>query len=386
MTNDRITIGLISPTDIEDRRASSGTIFKIADSLKRLGYEVKWIKVKYNRMFDKVNRIVNITVKRICGLDFNYINRLRLARYASSSIDAHELRKCDILLFPFQSYAMYGLKFIKPVIYLSDATFDLMVDYYIQGLGHSDIKVGNTIERYAMDNSDVIILSSDWAAKSAIQFYKQPQSKVHIIEFGANIDDSDIIIKEFCYKGQLDLLFLGVDWERKGGHIAVDACRHLNEIGCKATLHIVGVKDLDVEIRNLPYINYLGFLNKNDPAQYRELVTVIKKCHCLLLPTIAECSAIAFAESSAYGLPIFSHDTGGVANYVYNGTNGYLLPLGATGEDFAIKIKECLDNGELKKMSSSAVQVYKNKLNWQTWSLKVCKIINELMEGKQIKC
>lgn len=379
MKSKKNIIGLVSSTDIEDRRASSGTIFKIAHTLEGLGYEVRWIKVRYNNMSDKIYRYVNKLSKCMIGLDFSSSNRLKFAKHASSSIDITEFDQCDLLFFPFQSNALFGLKFDKPVIYLSDATFEVMVDYYIKDLKDAEIKVGNEIERYAMDHSNAIILSSDWAANSAIDFYNQSPSKVHVIEFGANIDDRDIIRKEYTYTGQLDLLFLGVDWERKGGRIAVDACRYLNEIGCKSVLHIVGIKDLDDDIKKLPYIDYVGFLNKNEKGQYNQLVSIIQKCHCLLLPTLAECSAIAFAESSAYGLPIFSHETGGVSNYVYNGKNGYLLPLGSTGVDFARKIKTCLDNGELKEMSISAVEVYKNRLNWRVWSEKVKDLINNLL-------
>ena len=108
------------------------------------------------------------------------------------------------------------------------------------------------------------------------------------------------------------------------------------------------------------------------------MVSIIEKCHCLLLPTIAECSAIAFSESSANGLPIFSHDTGGVRNYVEDGRNGYLLPLGSTGTDFGKKIKECLESGELEQMSKTAKNVYREKLNWKTWGEKVGKIIENL--------
>lgn len=230
-----------------------------------------------------------------------------------------------------------------------------------------------------MDLSKEIIVSSQWAANSVINDYHQSPSKVHVIEFGANIDDKDIIERKFSYQGHLHILFLGVDWKRKGGQIAVDACKWLNEHDIPTTLHIVGIKELDESIKKLPYIDYIGFLNKNVPEQYAKLVEVIRLCHCLLLPTLAECSAIAFCESSANGLPIFSHITGGVGNYVYDGRNGYLLPLGSTGADFGAKIKACLENGELERMSVSAKEVYKEKLNWHVWSDKVEKIINDML-------
>lgn len=223
----------------------------------------------------------------------------------SKTIDMSAVQQCDVLFAPICSEALYSLRTDKPIIYLSDATFNIMVDYYFKGLSAYAIKQGNKVEQRAIERSKAIIVSSQWAANSAINDYHQNPSKVHIVEFGANLDDKDIIEKTFDYNGHLHILFLGVDWKRKGGQIAVDACKWLNENGVLATLHIVGIKELDESIKKLPYVDYVGFLNKNYPEQHNRLVAVIKQYHCMLLPILAECSAIAFCESSANGLPVF---------------------------------------------------------------------------------
>ncbi len=40
---------------------------------------------------------------------------------------------------------------------------------------------------------------------------------------------------------ELELLYVGRDWERKGGPMAVDVARLLHESGHKVRLHVVGV-------------------------------------------------------------------------------------------------------------------------------------------------
>ena len=98
-----------------------------------------------------------------------------------------------------------------------------------------------------------------------------------------------------------------------------------------------------------------------------------------MLPTIAECAGIVFAESSAFGLPVFSHNTGGVSNYVQDGKNGYLLPLSSSAFDFANKIAECYNSGELNSMRVSCVEVYRDLLNWNVWQGKFEKIVKDLL-------
>lgn len=89
------------------------------------------------------------------------------------------------------------------------------------------------------------------------------------------------------------------------------------------------------------------------------------------MPTIADCSAISFAEASAYGLPVYAYDTGGVSNYIQNGRNGYMLSLGSSGATFGMKIKESIESGELAVLTHAAPQVYFERLNWNVWSKQV---------------
>lgn len=377
----KLKIGFISWTDPRDRKSMSGTYYKIYESLSALGYDIVWLQITATRSYRLLCKLATL-FKKITGKGFDVRHSVWGASILSKTIDREKLSLCDVVFAPFASEALYGQRTDKPVISLSDATFGIMVGYYWKNLSKQSIRQGNKVEQYTLDIASAIVVSSDWAARSVVNDYHQPKEKVHVIEFGANIDDKDIIPHKFSYNGHLDLLFLGVDWQRKGGSIAVEACQWLNDNGVNATLHIVGIRDLDESVRSLPFVDYIGFLNKNIPEQYSRLVSTIESCHCLLLPTKAECSGIAFSESSANDLPVFSHNTGGVSNYVYDGRNGYLLPLGSTGADFGRKIKQCLESGELARMSETAKQVYRERLNWDVWGQKVDKIIKDIMNQK----
>ena len=73
----------------------------------------------------------------------------------------------------------------------------------------------------------------------------------------------------------------------------------------------------------------------------------------------------------------------GIKDYgIYNGRNGYLLPLGSTGADFGVQIKACLERGELERMSMTARDVYREKLNWNVWAQKVEVIIRNILEER----
>lgn len=377
MLSKKVKIGFINLNSPLDRKASSGTTFQMCQALKRIGADIVWLQPKHNFFY----KLVNLFFKVLAVSTRSKILRdhtIPLAKIESKSLKKQDIENCDILFAPFASTALYSLKTDKSIIYLSDATFAVMVDYYFKGLVSWNVKQANKIEQTALLKATHAIYASQWAYNSAIQDYNADKSKLHVIEFGANIDEQNIIPHKFTYNGQLDLLFLGVDWIRKGGDIAVEATSYLNDKGIPTTLHIAGIRNLDNNIANLPYVKNYGFLNKNNPNDYNQLVSIIQQSHCLLLPTKAECAGIVFCESSAYGLPIFTYNTGGISNYVENGKNGYMLPIGSSGQEFWEKILECLQSGELEKMSKTAVNVYKNKLNWTAWGQKIEHIIKSL--------
>ena len=377
MLSKKVKIGFINLNSPLDRKASSGTTFQMCQALKRIGADIVWLQPKHNFFYKLVNlffKVLEVSTRSKILRD----HTIPLAKIESKSLKKQDIENCDILFAPFASTALYSLKTDKPIIYLSDATFAVMVDYYFKGLVSWNVKQANKIEQTALQKATHAIYASQWAYQSAIQDYNAAKSRIHVIEFGANIDEQNIIPHQFIYNGQLDLLFLGVDWIRKGGDIAVEATRYLNDKGIPTTLHIAGIRNLDNNIANLPYVKNYGFLNKNNPNDYNQLVSIIQQSHCLLLPTKAECAGIVFCESSAYGLPIFTYNTGGISNYVENGKNGYMLPIGSSGQEFGEKILECLQSGELEKMSKTAVNVYKNKLNWTAWGQKIEHIIKSL--------
>ena len=139
------------------------------------------------------------------------------------------------------------------------------------------------------------------------------------------------------------------------------------------------MKQLPSEVKKKSFVRDYGFLNKNNPEEYKLLISIMRSQDLFLFPSKAECSSIALCEANGFGLPCFVFDTGGIANYVVNGKNGYMLPLSADGKSFAHRIILSINNKELNKLSAGAVRHFKEHLNWNTWSLMVGDLIKVLM-------
>ena len=377
MKTKKKVIGYISEKNpFTDRKAWSGSIFKIREGIENAGYEVKWI-------CSRPNNIMKILCKGIAKLQYKHI-KINYNR-AYNLLSAHSIRKnaykgCDYLFVPCNGCLLPYLPQKLPIIFYTDATHRLLVGYYWKKkLPAKTIEHGEKCERAGIRRATLNLRGSHWAAASVVKDYGYDPQKTYVIEFGANIDDSDLVPNTSKYvSGEtVNILFSGVEWGRKGGDVAVETVRLLNEQGIKAKLVIAGIRELPQQYKDLPYLEFIGFLNKNDPEQYQRYVQLWHEANLFLLPTRAECAGIVFCEASAYGVPIFTYDTGGIGDYVIDGVNGYKLPLSATATDFATAIKRNLNTDSLQTLHDGGLRLYKERLNWKAWSQRFKEIMEK---------
>lgn len=267
-----------------------------------------------------------------------------------------------------------------PVIYVADTTFANMVDYYPwhTGLCKSAVRQGNAIEQMAINKSFHIMYSSDWAARSAMDEYGASPQKISVVSFGASLDavPPSLEVSRHEYTDACRLLFVGTNWIRKGGPLAVDIFNKLKSKGLKCTLTIVGCNPpLPVQ----EGLKVIPFLDKEKSDNVRELARLYSENDFLLLPTRADCTPVVFAEAAAYGLPVITTDTGGIFSVIHAGENGFYLPLSAGAESYADLIFQTWDNKErYESLRRQSRQAYEKRLNWKNWLVEFNRIIATL--------
>ena len=259
-------------------------------------------------------------------------------------------------------------KINKPIIYHSDATFELANNYYLHNMPKWNQKQAERIERMALAHSSWHLSSSKWRENSLIEHYGVDKDKCVVLEYGSCVDTNGIK-RTPVNDGVLRILFMGVDWSRKGGAIAVEAANILNQRGINTLLTVAGLKVAPQECLGKNYVRFVGFLDKNIPARYEQMKSILKTTDIFLLPTRAECSGVVFCEAADYGIPVVTYDTGGVGSYVINGLNGSRLPKGAEASAFADEIQKIWQTtGLLDNLSKGAQQLSEEKLNWHNWT------------------
>lgn len=273
----------------------------------------------------------------------------------------------------------------KPKVFYADATFAGMLKFYEEFFNYCDetLADGHLVEQRAFDTSALIIFASDWAAKTAIDNYKVDANKIKVVPFGSNIesnrniDDIRAILRNKSY-ATCNLLFLGVDWKRKGGDIAVEVTKLLNERGIQAQLHVAGIKNIPVNPLPSWIIDH-GFISKSTKEGREKLDNLFLNSHFLILPTQAEAFGLVFGEANSFGVPAVTTNVGGVTTAVKNNLNGVTFSLDAKPEEYANFIEQTFQNkSEYEKLAFSSFNEYETRLNWKVAGKEIMRLLNEL--------
>lgn len=361
-------IGIVSEYNPHsDKKAHSGILYKINEAIVKAGFETVWIENKKSKRFSLAAKFC--TLLKMCFNVQIYMEQTVLgAKWRCSTIDKKALEEVDYIMAIHYFHVPFALKTTKPIIYHSDATFELANNYYYHNVMKWNARQGEKIEKESLFNTTYHLSSSAWRDKSVREHYAIPAEKCFVLEYGPCID-IDKIHHVFSTDGVLRLLFLGVEWKRKGGEIAVETCRLLNERGIKAVIRIVGIKKIPESCKGKSYVDFVGYLNKNKKNEYDKLLNILQTSDLMIFPTHAEGAGIVFCECSAMGVPVLTYDTGGVANYIVNGINGYRLSPEQDASGFAQKVHEMLEKKELPILSKGGIRYAHEHLNWDNWSV-----------------
>lgn len=367
-------LGFIAKNDLYDCVQWSGTISSLTKALET-EYEIVPIIVKESLARKVIRKAIKIfTHKRIRRLRFMPSEAFKCQRMVKQAA----AEGCELFFAPVASELVSNLRMPSntKLIYLSDATYHAMINYYYFESIH-DQNIANSQERRVLEIADEVIYASDWARSDAINYYGITPKKLHVLLFGANLKDQYGVSKKIKDSNDttIHLLFCGVDWKRKGADIALECVKILNTSDKKRKY------DLTIIGLNAPpkscyeNVTFVGRLNKNVETEYSQMIEYYQKSDVFILPTKAECAGIVFSEAAMYALPVFTYITGGTTSYVRDKITGRCLPADSTAEDFSNAIQEMFDQNMYKKYSAQARKYYEDKLNWDTWLSEFQKIV-----------
>ena len=380
-----LRIGFITSTDPLNRRSWSGVHYSIFKALERnLGEVTALGPVSMRWSFALGDRFNSWLVKPLTGKRYQYGWSVATSRwYARIFGRKITLQQFDLLVAPASFTEIAYLRTNVPIVYIEDSTLIQLIDSYpgLTGLLASSKAELDHLERRALAQASLVCYSSKWAAHSARVDYNTPEEKLVVIPFGSNYPSpptrSQTLQHIAAADGICRLFLLGGEWGRKGADVAYETMVALQEMDIPATLTVVGCKPINAEEFENQGLRIIPFLNMGEEAGKQQLHDLFSASDFFLMPSRAECAAIAFCDANAFGLPVLTTDVGGISSFVRQGENGYMLPATATGQDFAVKIKEVLNDPALYQyLRIHSREEYETRLNWDVWAQQLLGELN----------
>lgn len=379
----------ITHFDVSDINSCSGTIYHIKNMLENLNHEIIIID---NLKLSKIYKCLIKSISKIFGKKTLIEREPYILKCFARELEKRTKNlEYDLIFAPTSLYFTF-FKSKKPMVFYTDATFGGMLDYYINSNDYTKraIKNGFNQENLALKNADLAIYTSNWAKNTAIKFHNINPDKCVVINRGANIKHSysENEIFHFINKKNLangtnkcEFMFLGKDWVRKGGVLACEVVRIMNEkYKVKSTLNIIGSTP-KIEEKYQKYVNIVGFLNKNIKSDYEKLESLFKKSDFFLLPTRQEAQGISYAEACSWGMPVIGTNTGGVSGIVKNNINGLLFESSDSAEKYVAEIMKYVKNpNNYIKLSQNAYKYFEEYLTWNVVGKRINKELERIIK------
>lgn len=378
-----LRIAYVTTGAADDPNNWSGLVLHIQEALRAQGHQLQVID-RLEVQVPLETRLRGWIARFLQGRPYGYDRDLGLARRFALQVEARlASMQVDCVVAP-RSYPVALLRTTLPVACWGDATFHALRQLYpgYDQIAPTSVRQGEVLETQAIRRCCLLGYSSHWAAQDALHHYRARPDTVHVVPFGANCPSpfgSEVAAAESVSRrapAPLRLLFVGVDWERKGGPTALRVHQELLRRGVASELWVAGCDPFQ---GSPPAgVRCLGFLSKarpEDAARWREC---FEQCHVFLLPTRAECFGVVFAEAAAFALPSLATKVGGVADAVIEGRSGRLFDLQAGPEAYAEVLQTWVNDwAAYQRAALEAWRASREQLNWNVAGARFSELLLE---------
>ena len=160
---------------------------------------------------------------------------------------------------------------------------------------------------------------SDFLRDALIEDYGCEPERVVRVGSGSNIMVHSLDGKR--YDRQV-ALFVGIDFERKGGPVLLRAWRAVHERLPDAELWVVGPKRRPAAA-DQPGVRWHGFVSDR-----RQLADLYERATLFVLPSLFEPLGSVLLEARGHGLSCIATDRGSFRESIDHGVDGLLVPAG----------------------------------------------------------
>src|SRR5438045_945397 len=262
-----LKIAYVTTYDARDPSIGAGTGYHIAKALEAQGCTLEYIGPLRERL-GPYFKARTLLYRKLARRAFHRDREPLILEGYARQVEARLARSDAQIVFGPSTIPLARLRTKLPIAFWPDATYAAVQEAYVWELPAAERskRLGHAMEAEALRKTALSIYSSDWAARSAIERYGADPRKVKVVPYGANVttsrsaDEIERLIDSRA-RDRWQLLFIGTGWERKGGDIAVELARRLNDAGLPTELNLLGQLPANLSLPD--YVKRVGFIDKS---------------------------------------------------------------------------------------------------------------------------
>lgn len=328
MSSAPLRVAFLSTEDPGSRDQFSGITYELVAALRRRGAEVRTLGPAgpVPSRWQVLKRRVYLRL----GRNFDPQQSDRGFRRLGAQLESRLHHGPADCVLARATPPIAALRTALPVFLWHDATFRQLLSAYrgFVALPRESRTSCERFEQAAVRRCRGLFYTSRWAADSAERNYGARPGSIQVIPIGANRAsgwDEAVAARRIAEKTfpVCRLVFIGVDWHRKGGDRFLRLVAELSRRGVPVAATMVG--DWPPGWQTVPEnVRCLGMLPHSDPGAAARIDRLLADAHFLVLPSRADCSPVVVAEASSYGLPVVCTPVGGLPEMVQDGATGFV--------------------------------------------------------------
>jgi glycosyltransferase involved in cell wall biosynthesis len=291
----------------------------------------------------------------------------------------------DAAYFNAPSPAFFLRQFRRrtPFVSSMDATPIALSRYgYYKPLADGNPIVGQLRHRLTVNvfrRASQLLTYSAFTKKSLIKDYGIEEDKISVVPPGVNLRvwsrHTMNSQRGNHASGRLQVLFVGRNFERKGGDLLLNIARRKDFEQCD--FHLVAS---DSHLPNEKNI----FVHANMKTNSEPLLALYCQADIFVLPTRADFSPNVICEAMAMELPVISTRVGGVDEMIIEGETGFTVPV--DDEDaFSDRLRALTDNAGLRaRLGSNGRRLVESSFNLETNAEVIVEYLRKAAYTKQI--
>lgn len=200
-------------------------------------------------------------------------------------------------------------------------------------------------ERGVYKNLKYILTMSEYLRQSMIHDFNANAFKVRNIGVGVNFDIPEEHKLDSIQKNPSDIIFVGREFERKGGNAILAALKIVQQKHPNTKLHIIGPKTNPAP--EMPGIVHHGFLHKNKKEDAELFFQILSRCSIGVFPTLFDAFGIPVLEMMSYKIPCIATNILAMPEMIIPNKTGYLVNVN-DGEKIAEHINFYIENPNVR--------------------------------------